>query len=68
MSDGAAGVIIMSKAKADELGLKPMARFISFAAGGVAPDIMGMGPVAAVPKVLERTGMKLEGYRIDRIQ
>jgi acetyl-CoA acyltransferase len=60
MSDGAAGVIIMSKAKADALGLKPLARFISFAAGGVAPDIMGMGPVAAVPKVLERTGMKLE--------
>ena len=60
MSDGAAGVIIMSKAKADALGLKPLARFISFAAGGVAPDIMGMGPVAAVPKVLKRTGMSLE--------
>ena len=60
MSDGAAGVIIMSKAKADSLGLKPMARFISFAAGGVPPDIMGMGPVAAVPKVLERTGFSLK--------
>ncbi len=60
MSDGAAGVIIMSKAKADALGLKPLARFISFAAGGVAPDIMGMGPVVAVPKVLKRTGMSLE--------
>lgn len=60
MSDGAAGVIIMSKAKADALGLKPLARFISFAAGGVAPDIMGMGPVAAVPKVMERTGMSLK--------
>jgi len=59
MSDGAAGVIIMSKAKADALGLKPLARFISFAAGGVAPDIMGMGPVAAVPKVMERTGLSL---------
>lgn len=60
MSDGAAGVIIMSKARADALGLKPLARFISFAAGGIAPDIMGMGPVAAVPKVLERTGLKLK--------
>ena len=60
MSDGAAGVIIMSKAKADTLKLKPIARFISFAAGGVAPDIMGMGPVAAVPKVMERTGMSLK--------
>ena len=64
MSDGAAGVIIMSKAKADELGLKPMARLISFAAGGVAPDIMGMGPVAAVPKVLERTGMSLKDIEL----
>ncbi len=60
MSDGAAGVIIMSKAKADALKLKPIARFISFAAGGVAPDIMGMGPVAAVPKVMERTGLSLK--------
>jgi len=60
MSDGAAGVIIMSKAKADALKLKPIARFISFAARGVAPDIMGMGPVAAVPKVMERTGMSLK--------
>jgi len=64
MSDGAAGVIIMSKAKADALGLKPMARFISFAAGGVAPDIMGMGPVAAVPKVLERTAMSLKDIKL----
>ena len=43
MSDGAAGVIIMSKAKADALGLKPLARFISFAAGGVAPRLHGYG-------------------------
>jgi len=64
MSDGAAGVIIMSKAKADVLGLEPMARFINFAAGGVAPDIMGMGPVAAVPKVLERTGVSLKDIEL----
>ena len=60
MSDGAAGVIIMSKARADSLGLKPLARFISFAVGGVAPDIMGMGPIAAIPKVLERTGLSMK--------
>ena len=64
MSDGAAGVIIMSKAKADALGLKPLARFVSFSAGGVAPDIMGMGPIAAVPKVLERTGMSLKDIEL----
>jgi acetyl-CoA acyltransferase len=64
MSDGAAGVIIMSKAKADDLGLKPLARFVSFSAGGVAPDIMGMGPIAAVPKVLKRTGMSLNDIQL----
>jgi len=60
MSDGAAGVIIMSQAKADKLGLKPMARFISFAAGGVRPEIMGIGPVAAIPKALKLAGLTLE--------
>jgi acetyl-CoA acyltransferase len=66
MSDGAAGVIIMSKAKADDLGLKPLARFVSFAAGGVPPEIMGIGPIAAVPKVLDHTGLALEN--IDLIE
>jgi acetyl-CoA acyltransferase len=60
MSDGAAGVIIMSRAKADELGLKPLVRFISFAVGGVPPEIMGIGPVAAVPKALKLAGLELE--------
>ncbi len=64
MSDGAAGVLIMSLEKARELGLKPLARFVSFAAGGVPPEIMGMGPVAAVPKVMERSGMKLEDIQL----
>jgi acetyl-CoA acyltransferase len=59
MSDGAAGVIIMSKAKAESLGLKPLARVITFASGGVAPDVMGIGPVVAVPKALDRAGLKL---------
>jgi len=60
MNDGAAAVLLMSRQKADELGLKPMARFISYAVGGVRPDIMGVGPIKAVPKALEKAGMKLE--------
>ncbi|MEA3350707.1 MAG: acetyl-CoA C-acyltransferase [Chloroflexota bacterium] len=62
MSDGAAGVVIMSRAKADALGLKPIARFIAFAAAGVPPEIMGIGPTKAVPKVLEITGMSLDDF------
>lgn len=60
MSDGSAGVLIMSLEKAEALGLEPMARFVSYAVGGVPPEIMGMGPVAAVPKVMERSGMTLK--------
>jgi acetyl-CoA acyltransferase len=60
MSDGAAGVIVMSKSKADELGLKPLVRFVAYAVGGVAPELMGIGPTVAVPKVLELAGLKLE--------
>jgi acetyl-CoA acyltransferase len=59
MSDGAAGVIIMSRAKAESLGLKPLARFISFAVGGVPPEIMGVGPIVAVPKALKLAGLEL---------
>lgn len=60
MSDGAAAVIIMSRAKAEALGLKPWARFISFAVGGVPPEIMGIGPVVAIPKVLKLAGLSLK--------
>ncbi len=59
MSDGAAGVVVMSRAKAESLGLKPLARFIAFAVGGVPPELMGIGPVAAVPKALELAGLSL---------
>ena len=59
-SDGAAAAIVMSDRKARELGLKPMARFVSFAVGGVPPEIMGVGPVVAVPKALKIAGLKLE--------
>lgn len=60
MSDGAAGVVIMSRAKADSLGLKPLVRFIAFAVGGVPPDIMGIGPVVAVPKALKLAELELK--------
>lgn len=59
MSDGAAAVVLMSREKADELGLKPMARFVSFAVGGVRPEIMGIGPVVAIPKALKLAGLTL---------
>jgi acetyl-CoA acyltransferase len=59
-NDAAAGVMIMSAAKAEELGLKPLARFVSYGVGGVRPEIMGVGPIAAVPIALERAGLKIE--------
>jgi len=58
-SDGAAAAIVMSEKKARELGLKPMARFVSFAVGGVPPEIMGIGPVVAIPKALKLAGLNL---------
>jgi acetyl-CoA acyltransferase len=60
LSDGAAGVIVMERKKAELLGLKPLAKFVSFNVAGVRPEIMGVGPIAAVPRVLKRTGMSLE--------
>ena len=60
LSDGAAGVIVMEAKKADELGLKPLMRFVGFNVAGVRPEIMGVGPIAAVPKLLKRTGMTLD--------
>lgn len=58
-SDGAAMSLVMSEKKAKELGLKPKARFVSFAVGGVPPEIMGIGPVVAIPKALALGGLKL---------
>jgi acetyl-CoA acyltransferase len=60
LSDGAAAVVIMSGEKAAELGLTPWMRFVGYAVAGVPPEIMGIGPVKAVPKVLDRFGHKLE--------
>lgn len=59
-SDGAAAVVVMSREKAEELGLQPLIKFKSFAVGGVDPDIMGVGPVVAVPKALKLAGISLE--------
>ena len=58
-SDGAAALVLMKRSKADALGLKPIARFVTFAAAGVDPDIMGVGPIKAVPKALRLAGMSL---------
>jgi len=60
LNDGAAAVLLMSAEKAKELGLKPMARIVASAAAGVPPRIMGMGPVHATRKALDRAGLKLE--------
>jgi acetyl-CoA acyltransferase len=60
MSDGAAAVVLMSREKAEELELKPLARFVSFAVGGVRPELMGIGPVVAIPKALKFAGLELD--------
>jgi len=59
-SDGAAAAVVMSRKKADELGLKPLAIFRGFAVAGVPPEIMGIGPVKAIPKALAKAGLKLD--------
>lgn len=66
MNDAAAAVIVMSREKAEELGLQPIAKYHGFSVAGVPPEIMGIGPVEAVPKVLKQTGFDLEN--IDLIE
>lgn len=56
-SDGAAAVVLVSGQRLKRLGVKPLARFVSYAVGGVAPGIMGMGPVVGIPKALKRAGL-----------
>ena len=60
MSDGAAAVVVMSDKRAAELGVKPLAVFLGYAVGGVDPDVMGIGPTVAIPKVMNITGLKIE--------
>ena len=59
-SDGAAAVVVMERGEAERRGLTPLARFVGFAVGGVRPEVMGIGPSVAIPKVLEQTGLSLE--------
>jgi acetyl-CoA acyltransferase len=59
-SDGAAAVLLMRRSKAEELGLEPLARFVSFAVAGVDPDVMGVGPIKAVPKALKKAGLEMK--------
>ena len=59
-SDGAAAALVMSGTRAQELGLKPVARLVSFAAAGVPPEIMGIGPAVAIPKALKLAGLQLD--------
>ncbi len=60
INDGAGAVIVMSKEKADELGIKPMARVVSYASGGVDPKVMGLGPIPASCKALEKAGLTVD--------
>jgi acetyl-CoA acyltransferase len=66
MSDGAAALLVMAGDKADQLGIKPLAVFRSFAVAGVDPEIMGVGPVKAVPKALNMAGIHLD--QVDLIE
>ena len=66
MSDGAAATVVMSADKAAELGIKPLARFVSFATAGCLPEEMGIGPVYAIPKALKLAGLTLD--QIDVIE
>jgi len=64
MSDGAAAVVIMSAEKAEELGLRPLARFVAYATSGCLPEEMGIGPVYAIPKVLKMAGLTIDDIDI----
>lgn len=60
LSDGAAAVIVMERKLAESLGYKPLLRFVGYNVGGVRPEIMGVGPIRAIPRVLKRTGLSLD--------
>jgi acetyl-CoA acyltransferase len=64
MSDGAAAVVVMSDAKAKQLGLKPQARFVSYATAGCPPEEFGIGPVYAIPKALSLAGLSLNDLAV----
>lgn len=60
INDSAAAVIVMSKDKADELGIKPLAKIVSYASGGVDPQVMGLGPIPATRKALDKAGLTID--------
>ena len=64
LSDGAAAVLLVSGGRLKTLGaaVKPLARFVGYAVGGVAPEVMGIGPVVGIPKVLQRTGLRMADF------
>jgi acetyl-CoA acyltransferase len=64
MSDGAAAAVVMSDARAKSLGVKPLARFVAYATAGVLPEEFGIGPVAAIPKVLKLAGLSLNDIAV----
>jgi len=66
MSDGAAASIVVSEKALKELGAEPLARFLGFAVAGVAPDVMGIGPMEAIPKLLKR--MRVKATRLDLVE
>ncbi len=59
-SDGGAAAVVMSGDRMNDLGVKPLGRIVGFSVAGVAPDVMGIGPVEAIPKVLEQTGLEVD--------
>ena len=65
INDGASGMIIMSARKARELGIPVMAKILSMATTGVAPEIMGIGPVSSSKKALDKAGLTIQGHGID---
>ncbi len=67
LNDGAAAVLLMSKEKAEALGLRPMARFVAAAAAGVEPRVMGYGPIPATRKALQRAGLSIHDLRLVEI-
>ncbi len=64
INDGAAAIVVMSAEKAEELGVKPMATFVAGALAGVAPEIMGVGPIAATKKVMDKAGYKIVDFDV----
>ncbi len=63
-SDGAAAVILVSRKKMEELGLKPLARYVSYATAGVPPELFGIGPVHAIPKALKIAGLNKDDLKV----